>query len=293
MPLIATQKPYTLVILPDDDPINPREDRDNFGRMICFHSRYTLGDEHQYKDSDELFRELVQKSVSEKDIIAYVKDGNVNGVKLEYNRSTHEWEVNVYSGFLKKWFTEYTLIAPLEGKETELSEAILDQLQSSDLKTLAEKSFCILPVYLYDHSIQSVSTHSFIGRAQHADWDSGQVGWIYASHDKVREEYGTVTPETVEKAKSLMADEVKEFDYYLTGQCYGFRLYENSEEMDSCWGFLGDLQDVQNYIRDYLPTECKDIVESLEDQYDDIDIEGYLNDLQEAESSEDECDEEL
>ena len=36
--LTATRGPYVLVIQPDDDPFNPRED-DNFGKMVCFHRR--------------------------------------------------------------------------------------------------------------------------------------------------------------------------------------------------------------------------------------------------------------
>lgn len=45
--LTATRGPYVLVIQPDDDPLNPRED-DNFGKMVCFHRRYHLGDHHNY-----------------------------------------------------------------------------------------------------------------------------------------------------------------------------------------------------------------------------------------------------
>ncbi len=48
IPMVATQKPYTLSVVPDDDPVSPREDRDNFGTIVCFHRRYTLGDEHHY-----------------------------------------------------------------------------------------------------------------------------------------------------------------------------------------------------------------------------------------------------
>jgi len=289
MPMVATKKPYTLVVVPDDDPINPREDNDNFGTMICFHSRYMLGDKHDYDDTQELFTDLIHKSISERDIVSYIKAGKVDGIKLEYNRSNREWELNVYSGFFKKWYTEYTYPAPLE-KVSDLSDTILEYMKWEDMLPLAEKAYCILPVYLYDHSIQSVSTRSFMGRAQHAEWDSGQVGWVYASHDKVREEFGGVTPEAIEKAEKLISGEVKEYDYYLTGQCYGFKLYENDEEVDSCWGFLGDIRDVQDNIKEFMPDECKDIVETLQDRYDDIDIEDYLEELQE---SEDEDDEEL
>lgn len=36
-----------------------------------------------------------------------------------------------------------------------------------------------MPVFLYDHTIQRLSTRSFLGRAQHAEWDSGQIGFTY------------------------------------------------------------------------------------------------------------------
>jgi len=35
-----------LKIEPDTNPLNPRTDFDNCGKMVCFHGRYTLGDAH-------------------------------------------------------------------------------------------------------------------------------------------------------------------------------------------------------------------------------------------------------
>lgn len=47
----------------------------------------------------------------------------------------------------------------------------------------------VLPLYLYDHSGQRVSTHPFGDR-----WDSGQVGYIWITKEKAMEEWGE--PET-------------------------------------------------------------------------------------------------
>jgi hypothetical protein len=41
-----------LEIRMDSDPLNPRVDYDNVGKMICFHKRYTLGDKHELKERD-------------------------------------------------------------------------------------------------------------------------------------------------------------------------------------------------------------------------------------------------
>lgn len=276
MSMVAMQRPYVLFVVPDTDPINPREEWDNFGTMVCFHKRYTLGDEHSYGDAEEFFHKLVQDSIPAKDVISYVKDGNAETLKLEYDKSGHIWELHAYSEYFKKWFTEYTLTSTLKGNETELSEAILEQMKWQDLKALAERTHCILPVYMYDHSGLTVNTTGFSCK-----WDSGLLGWIYASHDKVKEEFGAVTPETIEKVEKLLAGEVKDYDHYLTGQCYGFRLYKKEEEIDSCWGFLGDFRDVQESIKGYLPDECKDIVEILQERWDNASVEDILEEIQE------------
>lgn len=53
-----------------------------------------------------------------------------------------------------------------------------------------------LPLYLYDHSDLSISTGSFDCR-----WDSGQVGWIYATKDTFRKETGYTENELFAKDK--------------------------------------------------------------------------------------------
>jgi hypothetical protein len=131
--------------------------------------------------------------------------------------------------------------------------------------------FVIKPIYLYDHSGITINTTGFS-----CPWDSGMVGWIYASNKDIEKEYGAINSETVEKAKKLLMHEVGEYDYYLTDQCYGFKLYQNNKEIESCWGFSGEIRDVLNAIKEHLPNDCKSIVESLEYRFDDIEIEDIL-----------------
>lgn len=55
---------YTIEIHYDTDPISPRQDS-NIGKMICSHSRYNLGDKHDYRHDDygsweELEKQLVK-----------------------------------------------------------------------------------------------------------------------------------------------------------------------------------------------------------------------------------------
>lgn len=135
----------------------------------------------------------------------------------------------------------------------------------------------ILPLYLYDHSGITMNTCGFS-----CPWDSGQVGWIYADKAMIEQEHGKITPEILEKVRQTLEAEVKEYDYYLTNQCYGFQLFKEDVEVDSCWGFLGEIRDVQDAVKEHLPEDCNPaIVESLQFQYEELDIDEYLERLQE------------
>jgi hypothetical protein len=86
-----------------------------------------------------------------------------------------------------------------------------------------------LPLYLYDHSGLTMNTTGFS-----CPWDSGKVGFIYVTKERAEKE-GVPDPE------ALLRAEVKEYDQYLRGEVYGYRvLDEAGKELDSCWGFYGD-----------------------------------------------------
>ena len=52
---------------------------------------------------------------------------------------------------------------------------------------------------------------------------------------------------------------------------------------------MGDFRDVQTSIKEHLPNECKDIVEILQDRWDNASVEDILEEIQENED-EDELD---
>lgn len=101
-----------------------------------------------------------------------------------------------------------------------------------------ESPAVILPLYLYDHSGITISTSPF-----GCQWDSGQIGWVFISEDKVRKEYGVtdISDELLDKVTKLLLNEVDTYDQYLTGEVYGYKLLdEEGNEEDSCWGYYGD-----------------------------------------------------
>lgn len=106
-----------------------------------------------------------------------------------------------------------------------------------------------LPVYKYEHSGVALSTGSFLGRAQHAEWDSGQIGWAYirtdAEHwDGMDEE--AILSGFVEELGKWMNGEV--YGYVVEDKVHGTKVYDDDrdgvefedwEEGDSCWGIVG------------------------------------------------------
>ena len=232
--LMAVNEPYALMVQPDDILISPREVDEHFGTMICFHPRYALGDHHNYMDKDDFLREMYLDTVGHD----------------EAGMKRYERMVNIVSSRFR------------HGPKTE--ERAIDEAMQ---KVISEK-YLMLPLYLYDHSGLAMSTESFSGRAPHAEWDSGQVGWIYVSKEDALREFDAdkMTGAIRQKADALMRSEVAAYDSYLRGECYGFELYKNGELSDSCWGFKGNFSDVLKDMAEYLPDECKGMVDHLEEQ---------------------------
>lgn len=109
---------------------------------------------------------------------------------------------------------------------------------------LSIEGYTVLPVFLYSHSGRTVSTSPFS-----CTWDSGCAGVAYISNAEAEKE-GIPDPE------EYLKNTVKELDYHMTGQLYGYVIEdENGENIDSCWGFVGD--------SDYCLVEGKAVAEAI------------------------------
>lgn len=153
------------------------------------------------------------------------------------------------------------------------------------LKENAPEGSIVLPLYLYDHSGITMRTSAFS-----CPWDSGQVGVIVATPEKIREAFMVkrITKKVRENVTAGLVSDVAVYDMYLRGSVWGFVFekllchhprhgdkpcdaecddcQENcgpkhyKEEGDSCWGFIGDdLKDTG--IEEYLPDEAKPLLE--------------------------------
>lgn len=108
----------------------------------------------------------------------------------------------------------------------------------------------VIPVYMYDHGNITVATTPFNCR-----WDSGQLGFIYATAKDITENFGGkyATKAKVDRTRVILEAEIKELDTYVRGDVYGFKAKFKGEEADYCGGFFGDIAD--NGVYDYLDVD--------------------------------------
>lgn len=105
------------------------------------------------------------------------------------------------------------------------------------LSVLRQHGVVTLPLYLYDHGGLTMNTTGFS-----CPWDSGQVGHIYMLPETIEEIFGG----DKDKARQNLVAQVKEYDYFLTGQVYGYTIEDNDgNQLVSEWGFIGEIDDVQ------------------------------------------------
>ena len=158
-------------------------------------------------------------------------DGNRVTIRYDerdYGDGPRDWD---NMGVMACWHGRYNLG---DEQPTSPPDEYLDSLPDGTI---------ILPLYLYDHGDITMSTSAFS-----CPWDSGQVGIIYATPERIKECFAedNVDEDLVRK---VLVSEVETYDLYLTGQVYYFVVEKPStcdlgdthwEIVDGCHGFYGD-----------------------------------------------------
>ena len=122
-----------------------------------------------------------------------------------------------------------------------------------------EEIYCMMPLYLYDHSGLRMSLNDFKD-----PWDSGQVGFIYCTKEAVKK-LGLKKYDKHSVGKILKA-EVESYDEYLQGNpAYYFCIRdENDEIVDTITGFRGkNLEGCIKEMKDYADKDYHFLFDAL------------------------------
>lgn len=208
-------KGLNIYIVHDDDPgMNPVEDYDMLGKQVYWHRRMNLG--HCWKETNKYSPEEW----------------------LQYEINT-EW-AEVIKKF-RAWKNTDDEMTNSFRKDMDITEWFEDNTTLSDLLEMFATHNVIIPVSCYEHGGITISASG--RRAGWDSFDSGQLGFVYVSHEDIKKEFNVkrLTKKVLERAEKLLISEVEEYDHYLCGEVYGYIIEdENGEQLDSCWGFLGD-----------------------------------------------------
>lgn len=95
-----------------------------------------------------------------------------------------------------------------------------------------------------------------VGRPQQGrdeDYGCVHVGFIFATEETIKHEYGGLDTKSIEKTAKYLEGEIEEYNKFLTGDVWGYRVMnEDGETLDSCDGFYG---------RDYVDKEAEYVAE--------------------------------
>ena len=175
--------------------------------------------------------------MSFRDAVETVEVGNAKVAIYVDEDATNPREVDVLLSTFAHWHRDYDL------GERKATEAEMYALRRGGFPLLArylrasEGAVVVLPVSLLDHSGLTL----WLGGGPHwsdtAGWDSGTVGFVYATADRARElEIG---PEHA-IIEAVIETEMEEYGRYVAGECFGYVIEDrHGQVVDSCWGFIG------------------------------------------------------
>ncbi len=295
----AENEKAILTVVRDDFPINPRG-WDNLGTMVCWPSRYDLGDKHNFEDKDHFLFCLLEemlgdiglaenkyeelKDNGDKEILSFLGDEYVilplfiydlSGVTISTSSFNCSWD----SGQVGWIYTpKKSLIT-----ETGYSYTELFSSEKHRLPKVGEH------VKIKGHED---SGYKGFGKIKSIISDQIVVDFDYIKPLPYRKEenimycaLADVTEVMCNKAVKMLVEEVEEYNNYLIGDVYRFKLEKKVyrqpcdpflscaqcggdcpefevEEIDSCGDFYGTVWE-RNGLIDYVGTEYSDLVGQL------------------------------
>lgn len=115
----------------------------------------------------------------------------------------------------------------LQAAFDELDRRAMGELFSRYVSIFHPK-YLATPCFMYDHGNVHLSIRSYLGRAEHASWDSGMIGWAVIESVKGM------------NAPMRMDAELDTLSEWMNGETYRYIVEDpDGHEVDGCGGFIG------------------------------------------------------
>jgi hypothetical protein len=155
--------------------------------------------------------------------------------------------------FLKGWALDIICDEKLVINEDDLYEMDLE-----DVADFVRYNLIWIPFDHYDNG----SYGNALRLGDKYGSDDRANGVIYMTPAEVIHEQVDCSEESIKKCFDFMKGEVKELSSYFSGEVYGFVLEKDGEDIDSCWGFIGEDYYLDG-IGESLPQEYAYLVDRL------------------------------
>lgn len=230
--------------------------------VACYLFEYSdfkhLHDKCNYKDLfydnkhslEDAIRRLAAENVEQKDMVKFLKSGGSSEVRLAYNRSDRQWELQTRWGWNGKetWDWQYQF-APSELQNCDLRDELVEHLDKEDLLKLIEE-------YADELVVKEWSSRGY----SQGDYVEGIA---YMTKKRYDEMVGNTDKPWREHAQHLIDLELKEVEIWMWGDCKGYilekkvpfrKVYDDDDQDDeeaveweeeySCWGFYMDTEEL-------------------------------------------------
>jgi hypothetical protein len=171
-----------------------------------------------------------------------------------------------YRGFWIKTEQDEDATSPRENNNIGTMVCSHRNYKLGDIQDMCEDEFdrirnssdyICLPIYMYEHSGITISTKPF-----NDYFDSGLLGMIYVELERAKKEWGEAfSIQTVEEGLNA---EVKEYDQYLTGDVWGYSIYDKNPEENKDIEWIHEC-DGSFFGEDYCIEEAKRVVDYYAD----------------------------
>ena len=235
-------KGYRITLYQDEPGESPREECDNFGTMICWHNRYTIGDENRYRNPEDFLQNFLEVNYEETLYAKLMRKCERLSDECGYN---HEPTVE-------------------------------------DMFPIFQQVALVLPIWAYEHSGITISTSSrgYPFCDQWDSGQLGWI-YVTLDDVRKEFKRKRLSKKIIEKAYDILRQEVETYDQYLTEDVWFFEVdkfvgtldedeYEDEEDYadddgywereDSMGGLYGSdyaLKEARSVV-DYLVSKCKE-----------------------------------